>query len=105
MTQQPPPDAEAASARSSQPDGRSRSSTQQSQNAEGLLHPRPASSLSSSAAGVAKLEKSVDFAVTKHVQSSVRSLFALCKASGIDRAEFERLVKTELDTADMYADH
>ncbi|KAB5536528.1 hypothetical protein GE09DRAFT_330315 [Coniochaeta sp. 2T2.1] len=97
-------DRETGSADSLQLDGRSRSSTQRSQNAEGLLHPRPSSSLSSSPAGVAKLEKSVEFAVTKHVQSSVRSLFALCKASGIDRAEFERLVKTELDIVDMYAD-
>ncbi|KAI1374050.1 hypothetical protein F4677DRAFT_426980 [Hypoxylon crocopeplum] len=65
-------------------------------------HPRPASSAGSNAsvekleAAAAKQEQS-DFGVKQHVSRSIKSLFMLSRASGIDREEFERLVKTELD--------
>ncbi|KAI2613593.1 uncharacterized protein GGS25DRAFT_467871 [Hypoxylon fragiforme] len=65
-------------------------------------HPRPASSTGSNAsiekleAAAAKQEQS-DFGVKQHVSRSIKSLFMLSRASGIDRDEFERLVKTELD--------
>lgn len=76
-----------------------------------LLHPRPASSASSNGSRlVEKLEESVgkqeqnDFGVKQHVSRSIRSLFLLARSSGIDREEFERLVKTELDVLGMIED-
>ncbi|KAI2618500.1 hypothetical protein GGR54DRAFT_158937 [Hypoxylon sp. NC1633] len=66
-------------------------------------HPRPASSAGSSAsvekleAAAAKQEQN-DFGVKQHVSRSIKSLYMLSRASGIDREEFERLVKIELDT-------
>ncbi|KAL4730050.1 hypothetical protein ACLX1H_002080 [Fusarium chlamydosporum] len=69
-----------------------------------LLHPRPASSASSNGSEtVAKLEASAgkqtqnEFGVKQHVSRSIRSLFLLSRASGIDRHEFENLVRAELD--------
>ncbi|KAI1799872.1 hypothetical protein F4811DRAFT_71438 [Daldinia bambusicola] len=65
-------------------------------------YPRPASSTGSNAsvekleAAAAKQEQN-DFGVKQHVSRSIKSLFLLSRASGIDREEFERLVKTELD--------
>lgn len=38
-----------------------------------------------------------EFGVKQHVSRSVKSLYMLARASGIDRQEFERLVRTELD--------
>ncbi|EFX03466.1 hypothetical protein CMQ_394 [Grosmannia clavigera kw1407] len=79
-----------------------------------LIHPRPASassqSSSSGSAAVAKLEHSADkrergeFGVKQHVSRSIKSLFMLARASGIDREEFEQLVKTELDMLAMMED-
>ncbi len=75
-----------------------------------LVHPRPASASSHSSNAsltVAKLEESAEkrdqseFGVKQHVSRSIKSLFMLSRASGIDREEFERLVKTELDLLGM----
>ncbi|KAF4948455.1 hypothetical protein FGADI_9652 [Fusarium gaditjirri] len=73
-----------------------------------LLHPRPASSASSNGSEtVAKLEASAgkqtqnEFGVKQHVSRSIRSLFMLSRASGIDRQEFESLVRAELDILGM----
>ncbi|CAK7235244.1 hypothetical protein SBRCBS47491_009227 [Sporothrix bragantina] len=82
-----------------------------------LVHPRPASasSHSSSVGGgsggsgvlVTKLEESAgrqeqsEFGVKQHVSRSIKSLYMLARASGIDRDEFEQLVKTELDMLSM----
>ncbi|KAK2592855.1 hypothetical protein QQS21_009458 [Conoideocrella luteorostrata] len=73
-----------------------------------LQHPRPDSSASSNGSNaVAKLEESAgkqeqnEFGVKQHVSRSIRSLYMLSKASGIDRDEFDRLVKTELDLLGM----
>lgn len=70
-----------------------------------LMHPRPASSASSSkgSEAVAKLEESAErqgqseFGVKQHVSRSIRSLFLLSRSAGIDRAEFESMVRSELD--------
>lgn len=70
-----------------------------------LVHPRPASSASSSkgSEAIAKLEESAErqgqneFGVKQHVSRSIRSLFLLSRSAGIDRAEFESMVRTELD--------
>lgn len=94
---------------------RPRSSSQHSSHAEdeartaaGLLHPRPASSASSNgASSVAKLEEEAarrdqsEFGVKQHVSRSIRSLFLLSRTCGIDREEFERMVRTELDVLGM----
>ncbi|KAF5026554.1 hypothetical protein F66182_1343 [Fusarium sp. NRRL 66182] len=76
-----------------------------------LLHPRPASSASSNGSEtVAKLEASAgkqaqnEFGVKQHISRSIRSLFMLSRASGIDRHEFESLVRTELDILGMVED-
>jgi hypothetical protein len=78
-----------------------------------LLHPRPRSSASSSSHGsitVAKLEASAekqeknDFGVKQHVSRSIRSLFLLARSSGIEREEFEQLVKREMDILSMMED-
>jgi hypothetical protein len=73
-----------------------------------LQHPRPDSSASSNGSHtVAKLEETAgkqeqnEFGVKQHVSRSIRSLYMLSKASGIEREEFERLVKTELDLLGM----
>jgi hypothetical protein len=76
-----------------------------------LVHPypRPVSSAGSNAS-VEKLEAAAarqeqnDFGVKQHVSRSIKSLFLLSRASGIDREEFERLVKTELDTLGLMED-
>ncbi|KAM6539081.1 hypothetical protein FALCPG4_000913 [Fusarium falciforme] len=77
-----------------------------------LLHPRPASSASSNGSEtVAKLEASAgkqeqnEFGVKQHVSRSIRSLYMLARASGIDRQEFERIIHTELDVLGMVEDH
>lgn len=76
-----------------------------------LIHPRPASSASSNGSlTVAKLEESAEkrdqneFGVKQHISRSIRSLFLLSRSAGIDREEFERMVKTELDVLGMVED-
>ncbi|KAI0409612.1 hypothetical protein F4802DRAFT_152672 [Xylaria palmicola] len=76
-----------------------------------LVHPlpRPASSAGSSAS-VEKLETAAarqeqnDFSIKQHVSRSIKSLFLLSRASGIDREEFERIVQTEMDTLGLMED-
>lgn len=76
-----------------------------------ILQPRPESSASSTGSHtVAKLEASAglqeqsEFGVKQHVSRSIRSLYMLSKASGIDRQEFERLVQTELNLLSLAED-
>ncbi|KND89473.1 hypothetical protein TOPH_05856 [Tolypocladium ophioglossoides CBS 100239] len=79
--------------------------------ASDIAHPRPESSASSNGSHtVARLEETAgkqeqnEFGVKQHVSRSIRSLYMLSRASGIDRDEFERLVKTELDLLGMMED-
>lgn len=72
--------------------------------AAALAHPRPESSASSNGSQtVARLEATAgmkeqsEFGVKQHVSRSIRSLFLLSRASGIDREEFSRLVQREMD--------
>ncbi|EPE07085.1 hypothetical protein F503_07736 [Ophiostoma piceae UAMH 11346] len=89
-----------------------------------LVHPRPASFSSSSVSSggdagesaggsaviVTKLEESAgrrehgEFGVKQHVSRSIKSLYMLARTTGIDRDEFEQLVKTELDMLAMMED-
>lgn len=76
-----------------------------------LVHPlpRPASA-ASSRASVERLEAAAEkrdqseFGVKQHVSRSIKSLYMLSRASGIDRQEFERLVRTELDMLGLMDD-
>ncbi|KAK3341445.1 hypothetical protein B0T25DRAFT_342329 [Lasiosphaeria hispida] len=93
------------------PSVRSSRSRDDDERAATLLHPRPASSASTNGSlTVAKLEESAEkqeqneFGVKQHVSRSIRSLFLLSRSSGIEREEFERMVKTELDVLGMVAD-
>ena len=83
-------------------------SREDEERAQSLLHPRPASSASSNGSQmVARLEERAEqreqseFGVRQHVSRSIRSLFLLSRASGIDREEFERIVRGELDVLGM----
>lgn len=87
------------------PGGRSQ---EEEERTTSLAHPRPESSASSNGSNtVLKLEEqagrqeSSEFGVKQHVSRSIRSLFLLSRAAGIDRDEFERMVKTELDVLGM----
>lgn len=73
-----------------------------------LAHPRPSSSASSNGSGtVLRLEAQAgkqeqgQFGVKQHVSRSIRSLFLLSRAAGIDRDEFDAMVKAELDVLGM----
>jgi hypothetical protein len=69
-----------------------------------LIHPRPESSASSNAS-VAKLEAAAEnFGVQQHISRSVKSLFMLARASGIDREEFDGIIKRELDMLGLMED-
>jgi len=84
-----------------------RNSSQSPHEIEGLAHPRPGSSTGSTGSDtVAKLEKrALDHAVREqsevgikqHIGTSVKSLYRLARVAGIERGEFERIVRTELD--------
>lgn len=71
-----------------------------------LVQPRPSSSQSSNgSATVAHLERAAahesmgqsEMAVKQHIGYTVKSLYRLSKAAGIDRSEFGRLVSMELE--------
>jgi hypothetical protein len=67
----------------------------------GLNHPRPSSSASTNS--VERLERKAEnysqaeIAIKQHISTDIKSLFRLAKASGIDREEFERIIRRELD--------
>ena len=42
-----------------------------------------------------------DTAIKQHVSTSIKSLFRLCRGAGIERREFEDLVRTELGTLEL----
>jgi hypothetical protein len=66
-----------------------------------LNHPRPSSSASTNS--VERLERKAEnysqaeIAIKQHISTDIKSLFRLAKASGIDRAEFERIIHRELE--------
>lgn len=68
---------------------------------DAILHPRPSSS--SSTKSVDHLEQQAashsqaEVGIKQHISTDIKSLYRLAKSAGIDRAEFERIVKTELD--------
>ncbi|KAI9650922.1 hypothetical protein NHQ30_000957 [Ciborinia camelliae] len=73
-----------------------------------VVQPRPGSRTSSSGSDtVAKLEKRAEareqseVGIKQHISTSVKSLYRLAKVAGIERAEFDRLIRTELDCLGM----
>ena len=73
---------------------------------ESISHPT-ASPPPAGPATVSRLEDSADFqsvvevSVKQHVSTSIKSLFRLCRSSGVSRADFDRMVRTELETLGM----
>ena len=71
-----------------------------------ISHPRPSSSSDGSVA-VARLEHTAaslaqsEMAARQHISSTMKNLFRLARNTGIGRLEFERLVRTELETLSM----
>lgn len=95
----------------SPPSGDTESNADRERVAQGLLHPRPDSSASSNGSQtVARLEEEAgrqdhnEFGVKQHISRSVRSLYMLSRASGIEKEEFERIVKREIDLLGMMGD-
>ena len=73
-----------------------------------LIHTRPSTSHSSP--DVARIEDSAEaqshaeIAVQQHISTSLKSLFRLAKASGMQQGEFHRIVKTELEVLSMVSE-
>lgn len=71
-----------------------------------INHPRVTSPSTGSIA-VPRLEESAatqsvsEVAIRHHVSTSIKSLFRLTRGAGMDREEFDELVRTELDTLGM----
>ncbi|MCJ1230810.1 hypothetical protein MMC12_007484 [Toensbergia leucococca] len=74
----------------------------------GLTHPRP-SSAGSGTATVSRLEDSAavqshaEVSIRQHVSTSIKSLFRLARGTGMEKPEFERLIRLELDALSMMA--
>ena len=49
----------------------------------------------------ASIQSNAEVAIRQHVSTSIKSLFRLCRTSGIDRLEFDDMVRTELETLSM----
>lgn len=68
-----------------------------------ISQPHP-SSISDSTSAVERLEHTAaslgqsEMAARQHISSTMKSLFRLARNTGIDRPEFERLIRTELET-------
>lgn len=75
---------------------------------EGISH--PAASPPAGSAAVSRLEESAEsqsiaeVAVKQHISTSIKSLFRLCRSSGMERSDFDRMVRTELETLSMMED-
>lgn len=72
---------------------------------EGISHPTPSPPAGPTA--VSRLEESAEsqslaeVAVKQHISTSIKSLFRLCRSSGMERSDFDRMVRTELETLSM----
>ncbi|KAF2009847.1 hypothetical protein BU24DRAFT_427875 [Aaosphaeria arxii CBS 175.79] len=66
-----------------------------------LNHPRPSSSASSNS--IERLEREAEshsqaeLAIKQHISTDLKSLFRLARTAGIDREEFERIIRRELE--------
>lgn len=79
-------------------------------NSHNLNHPRPSSVSSTSSDAVAKLEQEAEsqsaceMGVKQHIGANIKSLFRLAKTVGMSRADFDSLVKTELELLSLSDD-
>lgn len=70
---------------------------------DAIESPRPSSSASSLSGSVARLQQQAEdhsqaeVGIKQHISTDIKSLFRLARSAGIERAEFERIVRTELD--------
>lgn len=86
------------------PPPRSPSASSRSGDDPNLVHPRPESSTDSHAS-VEKLEAAAEnFGVQQHISRSIKSLYTLGRSSGMERSEFERIVKRELELLSLMED-
>lgn len=82
-----------------------KSSKDQEQGAD--INQPAASSPSTASFTISKLEDSAamqshgEVAIRQHVSTTIKSLFRLSRGAGIDRQEFDELVRTELDTLSL----
>jgi hypothetical protein len=71
--------------------------------AEEIRSPKPSSPSERSMSPVEKLEQrarsssSAEFGIKQHISTDIKSLYRLARSAGIEREEFERIVRTELD--------
>ena len=75
----------------------------------GPCHPtatssRPRSSTITQLEQCAQSQSVAEVAVKQHISTSIKSLFRLSRNSGIERSDFDRMVRTELVTLSMIAD-
>ena len=72
---------------------------------EGISH--PTASPPAGPVTVSRLEESAEsqsiaeVAVKQHISTSIKSLFRLCRSSGMERSDFDRMIRTELETLSM----
>jgi hypothetical protein len=72
---------------------------------EEIIHPRPSSSSSSNS--IERLERKAEnfshaeVGIKQHISTDIKSLFRLARSAGIEREEFDRIVKTELEMLEM----
>jgi hypothetical protein len=70
---------------------------------EDIRSPKPSTPSERSASPVERLEQrarsssSAEFGIKQHISTDIKSLYRLARSAGIDRQEFERIVRTELD--------
>jgi len=77
------------------------------EDADGGINQPTASLPMSRSSTVSRLEESAksqsmaEPAIMHHVSTSIKSLYRLCRSSGIERSEFDRMIQNEMDTLGM----
>ena len=75
-----------------------------------MSHPRLSSSSSNKSLAITRLERSaasqshIEISVQQHISTSVKSLYRLARSTGIEKEEFIRVIRTELDTLSMWSE-
>ncbi|KAK3167176.1 hypothetical protein OEA41_010302 [Lepraria neglecta] len=63
--------------------------------------PRTRSTTISRLEETAESQSMAEVAVKQHISTSIKSLFRLCRSTGVERLDFDRMVRTELETLSM----
>lgn len=76
------------------------------ENWRGINHPAAAASTPSveRLQGSAELQSMAEVAIKQHVGASVKSLFRLCRSTGMNREEFDTMIREELEGLKMIDD-